>query len=156
MSHNATPAPHALERAGIKWVTHEYRNVEHGKALSAAEQLGVEPERVFKTLIVEAEGHLYVCCVPATERLSLKLAAQAHKVKRPVMADAHRAERSTGYVTGGISPIAQRIALPTAIDETAQLFATVFVSSGRRGHNVELAPADLLRVTRGFYAPLTA
>jgi Cys-tRNA(Pro)/Cys-tRNA(Cys) deacylase len=113
----------------------------------AADALGVEPDRVFKTLLVEVDGRLVVGIVPVTGKLDLKALAAAVGGKRAVMADPALAERKTGYLVGGISPIGQKTAHPTVLDETAELWDTVFVSGGRRGLDLELAPADLRRAT---------
>ena len=149
-----TPATVALAAAGIPFATHPY---EHDPAapsfgLEAAEALGVEPDRVFKTLLAETELGLVVGVVPVTGMLDLKALAAAVGAKRAAMADPAVAERRTGYVVGGISPVGQKTAHPTVVDETAQLFDTVFVSGGKRGFDIELAPADLLAVTGGRYA----
>ncbi len=111
----------------------------------AADALGVEPDRVFKTLLADVDGRLVVGIVPVTGKLDLKALAAAVGGKKAVMADPAVAERKTGYVVGGISPIGQKTAHPTVLDETAELWDTVFVSGGRRGLDLELAPADLVR-----------
>ena len=120
----------------------------------AAAALGVEPERVFKTLLAEVDGRLVVGIVPVTGRLDLKALAAAAGGKRAVMADPAVAERRTGYVGGGISPIGQKTTHPTVLDETAELWDTVFVSGGRRGLDLELAPADLVRATTAILADI--
>lgn len=120
----------------------------------AAEALGVEADRVFKTLLAEVDGRLAVGIVPVTGKLDLKALAAALGGKRAVMADAVVAERRTGYVVGGISPIGQKTAHPTVLDETAELWDTVFVSGGRRGLDLELAPADLIRATSAVVADI--
>jgi len=151
-----TPATVALTAAGIPFVAHPY---EHDPAaasfgLEAAEALGVEPDRVFKTLLAETELGLVVGVVPVTGMLDLKALAAAAGAKRAAMADPAVAERRTGYVVGGISPIGQKARHLTVIDETAQLFDTVFVSGGKRGFDIELSPADLLTATAATYAPI--
>ena len=151
-----TPASTALAAAGIPFTLHPY---EHDPAaasygLEAAEALGVEPERVFKTLLADTELGIVVGVVPVTGLLDLKALAAAVGAKRATMADPAVAERRTGYVVGGISPIGQKTRHVTVVDETAQLFDTVFVSGGRRGLDVELTPADLLIATGASYAPL--
>lgn len=151
-----TPASTALAAAGIPFTLHPY---EHDPAaasygLEAAEALGVEPERVFKTLLADTELGIVVGVVPVTGLLDLKALAAAVGAKRATMADPAVAERRTGYVVGGISPIGQKTRHVTIVDETAQLFDTVFVSGGRRGLDVELTPADLLTATGATYAPL--
>jgi Cys-tRNA(Pro)/Cys-tRNA(Cys) deacylase len=151
-----TPATVALLRAGIEFTAHSYvhdENVsDYGHEAAAA--LGVEPERVFKTLVADAEGALLVAIVPVSGQLNLKALAAAAGVKRAGLAHPAIAERKTGYVLGGISPIGQKTAITTVLDDTAQLFTTVYVSGGRRGFDVELAPADLLAITRGSYAAI--
>ncbi len=151
-----TPASTALAAAGIPFTLHPY---EHDPAapsygLEAAEALGVDPERVFKTLLADTELGIVVGVVPVTGMLDLKALAAAVGAKRAAMADPAVAERRTGYVVGGISPIGQKTQHVTVVDETAQLFDTVFVSGGRRGLDVELTPADLLTATGATYAPL--
>lgn len=151
-----TPATVALTAAGLAFELHPY---EHDPAaasygLEAAEALGVEPDRVFKTLLADTELGLVVGVVPVTGLLDLKALAAAVGAKRATMADPAVAERRTGYVVGGISPVGQKTHHPTVVDETAQLFDTVFVSGGRRGLDIELAPADLLTATEGTYAAI--
>lgn len=152
-----TPATVALERAGVSFTPHTY---EHDPAaasfgLEAAHALGVDPERVFKTLLVSVEAGLAVGIVPVDGQLDLKAMASALGTKRAVMADPRVAERTTGYVVGGISPLGQKKALPTVLDSSASQFATVFVSGGKRGFDVELAPADLVRVTGARLATIS-
>jgi Cys-tRNA(Pro)/Cys-tRNA(Cys) deacylase len=151
-----TPATLALARAGIAFTAHAYahdpRAAEFG--LEAAEKLGLDPDRVFKTLLANVDGGLAVGIVPVTQLLDLKALAQALGAKRAEMADPAVAERKTGYVVGGISPIGQKAALPTVLDESAILAETIFVSGGRRGLDLELAPDDLIAVTGGRYAPI--
>ncbi len=153
-----TPATVALTAAGIPFTVHAY---EHDPAaasygLEAAEALGVEPDRVFKTLLADTELGLVVGVVPVTGMLDLKALAAAVGAKRATMADPAVAERKTGYVVGGISPIGQKTRLRTVLDETAQLWDTVFVSGGKRGMDVELSPTDLLAVTAGDIAAIAA
>lgn len=148
-----TPATVALTAAGIPFAAHPY---EHDPAapsfgLEAAEALGVEPDRVFKTLLADTDLGLVVGVVPVTGMLDLKALAAAVGAKRATMADPAVAERRTGYVVGGISPIGQKTRHTTVVDETAQLFDTVFVSGGKRGFDVELSPDDLLRATDGTF-----
>jgi len=151
-----TPATVALARAGIAFAPHEYEHDPGSRqfGIEAATALGVEPERVFKTLLVDVDGAVVVGVVPVSGSLDLKAIAAAAGGKRAVMAEPALAERRTGYVVGGISPIGQKIAHRTLVDETAQLWDTVFVSGGRRGFDLELAPADLLRATGGGYADI--
>ncbi|QEO15766.1 Cys-tRNA(Pro) deacylase [Agromyces intestinalis] len=151
-----TPATVALQRAGIAFVPRAYEHDPRATAygLEAAEKLGIEPERVFKTLLVAVDDGLAVGIVPVAEQLDLKALAGAVGGKRAELADPAVAERKTGYVVGGISPIGQKTALPTVLDESAILCETILVSGGRRGFDLELAPDDLLTVTGGRYAPI--
>lgn len=121
---------------------------------AGARALGVEPERMLKTLLADLDGELVCAVVPVAGFLDLKALATALGGKRAAMAEPARAERSCGYVVGGISPLGQRAALRTAVDESAELYATVLVSAGRRGLSVELAPADLLRLTAAVIADI--
>ncbi|MFE9247529.1 Cys-tRNA(Pro) deacylase [Streptomyces sp. NPDC007088] len=152
----ATPATLALTAAGAAFALHAY---EHDPAHpsygeEAAEAMGVSPERVFKTLVAEVDGALTVAVVPVAGSLDLKALAAAVGGKRAVMADPAAAERTTGYVRGGISPLGQRKRLPTVVDASAQGFGTICVSAGRRGLEVELAPADLVALTGAVLAPV--
>ena len=117
-----------------------------------AEALGVAPERLFKTLIAEVDGALTVAVVPVTGDLDLKALAHAAGGKRAALADRAAAERSTGYVRGGISPLGQRKRLPTVVDDSAPALDTMYVSAGRRGLQVSLSPADLIRLTAATVA----
>ncbi|HEY7717655.1 MAG TPA: Cys-tRNA(Pro) deacylase [Pedococcus sp.] len=151
-----TPATTALTRAGVDFGVHPY---EHDPAapsygLEAATALGVPPEQVFKTLLVEGERGRAVGVVPVSSSLDLKAVAAALGMKRVAMARPEDAERSTGYVVGGISPVGQKRALPTVVDESALGFATVYVSGGRRGLDLSLSPADLVAVTGATTAPI--
>jgi Cys-tRNA(Pro)/Cys-tRNA(Cys) deacylase len=151
-----TPATLALTRAGVAFTVHAYQH-DPGAAsygLEAADALGVEPARVFKTLVAAVDGRLTVAVVPVSGQLDLKALAAAVGGKRADLADPRAAERSTGYVLGGISPLGQRRALPTVVDATASDHPTVYVSAGRRGLDVELAPADLVRLTSAVLAPV--
>jgi Cys-tRNA(Pro)/Cys-tRNA(Cys) deacylase len=114
----------------------------------------VEPDRVFKTLLADVDGRLVVGIVPVTGKLDLKALAAAVGGKKAVMADATLAERRTGYVVGGISPIGQKTAHPTVLDETAELWDSVFISGGRRGLDLELTPADLVQATAAIVADI--
>ena len=139
-----TPAIAAAERAGIEHRVHEYEHDPRAESygLEAAEKLGLAPERVLKTLVVSVDGALAVALVPSDSHLDLHALG-----KRTAMASPRDAERATGYVTGGISPLGQRKRLPTVLDESATSFETVLVSAGRRGLQIELAPGDLVRLT---------
>ncbi|MDN4615055.1 Cys-tRNA(Pro) deacylase [Leifsonia sp. F6_8S_P_1B] len=151
-----TPATVALTAASIPFSAHPYEHDPTAASfgLEAAEALGVEADRVFKTLLADTDLGLVVGVVPVTGMLDLKALAAAVGAKRAAMADPAVAERRTGYVVGGISPVGQKTRHVTVVDETAQLFDTVFVSGGRRGFDIELAPADLLRATAASYAPI--
>jgi Cys-tRNA(Pro)/Cys-tRNA(Cys) deacylase len=151
MAGKATPAITALERAGVGFSLHEYphdpRSSSYGE--EAAESLGLDPERVFKTLIVDVDGSLTVALVPVNAQLDLRALG-----KRVAMAEMRLAERTTGYVAGGISPLGQRKALPTVVHETAELYDTIFVSAGRRGLEIEISATDLAALTSARFAPI--
>lgn len=144
-----TPATAALDAAGVPYTAHPYEHDPSASSygLEAADVLGIAPERVFKTLMVDVAGKLCVAVVPVSGSLDLKAAAAAFGAKKASMADPVAAERRTGYVLGGISPLGQRQVSPTAIDESALDHETILVSGGRRGFDIELAPADLVRLT---------
>jgi Cys-tRNA(Pro)/Cys-tRNA(Cys) deacylase len=145
MAGRETPATRAARRAGVPFAVHEYRHDPGAAsyALEAAEALGLDPARVYKTLIVTPGADaLVVCIVPSAATLDLRAVG-----KRAELAPTARAERVTGYVAGGISPLGQRRALPTLLDDSALAHPTVFVSAGRRGLELELAPADLVALT---------
>jgi Cys-tRNA(Pro)/Cys-tRNA(Cys) deacylase len=152
----STPATVALDRAGVPYTRHPYDHEPSaaGYGLEAAEALGVEPVRVLKTLLVSTGAGLAVGIVPVDGQLDLKAVASALDVKSVTMAEPAVAERSTGYVVGGISPVGQKRALPTVLDETAYAFETVYVSGGRRGFDIGLSPDDLAAVTRAVRAPI--
>jgi Cys-tRNA(Pro)/Cys-tRNA(Cys) deacylase len=144
-----TPATAALTAAGVAFTLRSY---EHDPAatsygLEAAHALRAPPARVFKTLLASADGRLVVAVVPVSGQLDLKALAAAVGAKRVELAEARLAERTTGYVVGGISPLGQRRALPTVVDSSALEHPSVLVSGGRRGLDIELAPADLIRLT---------
>lgn len=149
-----TPATRALDALGLPYTPHPYEHdpAAEGFGLEAARELGVPPEQVFKTLVADADGRLVVGVVPVSSMLDLKALAAAVDAKRAVMADPATAERRTGYVLGGISPLGQRSRLPLVLDSSAMELDTVFVSGGRRGFDVELTPGDLLTATGGTSA----
>ncbi|MGD7002971.1 Cys-tRNA(Pro) deacylase [Corynebacterium halotolerans] len=120
----------------------------------AAAALGVAPELILKTLIVDTGTGLAVCCVPVSGQLDLKAAAKALGVRKVTLADPAKAEKSTGYVTGGISPLGQKTPLPTLLDAAVEQVPLVYVSGGRRGLDIELAPQDLAQVTAARFVPL--
>jgi Cys-tRNA(Pro)/Cys-tRNA(Cys) deacylase len=152
-----TPATALLTRQKIEHRLHGYT---HGSGAAygpeAAELLGLDPARVFKTLIADVDGALAVGIVPVTSSLDLKALAAALGGRRARMAELDAAQRATGYVAGGISPLGQRKRLPTVLDESARTLPTMFCSAGRRGLEVELAPADLVRLTGARFAPIAA
>lgn len=141
-------------------MAHRLHAYQHGEGAAygpeAARALGVDPARVFKTLVAEVDGALTVGIVPVTATLDLKALAAAVGGKRAKMAELTAAERATGYVAGGISPLGQRRRLPTVLDSSAHGLDTLFCSAGRRGLEVELAPADLARLTGAALAPIAA
>jgi Cys-tRNA(Pro)/Cys-tRNA(Cys) deacylase len=146
-----TPAIAAATRAGIAFTVHEYRHDARAESygLEAVEKLGLDAARVFKTLVANVDGALTVAVVPVGAQLDLRALG-----KRAIMADASAAERATGYVAGGISPLGQRRALPTIVDASALDHETIHVSAGRRGLELELAPADLVELTAARVAPI--
>ncbi|MFD9790612.1 Cys-tRNA(Pro) deacylase [Streptomyces sp. NPDC059070] len=151
-----TPATVALTAAGTPFTVHAY---EHDPAAAsygeeAAAALGVSPDRVFKTLVADVDGELTVAVVPVAGSLDLKALAAAVGGKRAAMADPAAAERATGYVLGGISPLGQRRRLRTVLDASASAHETVCVSAGRRGLEVELSPADLAALTGAVLSPV--
>lgn len=144
MAGKGTPAIAAAARAGVAFTVHEYRHDPRAESygLEAVEKLGLDAARVFKTLVADVDGALTVAVVPVEAQLDLRALG-----KRARMADASAAERATGYVAGGISPLGQRRALPTVVDASALDHDTIHVSAGRRGLELELAPADLVELT---------
>lgn len=157
MAGRGTTATAALERAGIGFTVHEYphdpRHESYGR--EASEALGVPPERVFKTLIAEVDGVLVTGVVPVEGQLDLKALAAAAGGKKAAMAQVAAAERATGYVAGGISPVGQRRRLPVVVDSSAMGFETVFCSAGRRGLEIEIAPLDLVRAANATVAGIS-
>jgi len=153
-----TTATIALERAKISFTLHEYAHDPRGGpyGLEASETLGVPPERVFKTLVAAVDGALAVGVVPVHRQLDLKALAAAVGGKKAVMAEVAAAERATGYVAGGISPVGQKKRLPIVIDASAVELATMFCSAGRRGLEIEIAPADLIRAAGAKVAAIAA
>jgi Cys-tRNA(Pro)/Cys-tRNA(Cys) deacylase len=151
-----TPATVALAAAGVAYTAHAYQHDPGNRnfGLEAASALQLDPERVFKTLVADVDGSLVVAIVPVTGSLDLGALAAVVGGKRAIMADPAVAQRKTGYVLGGISPIGQKTAIRTVLDETAELFDTIFVSGGRRGFDIELAPADLVSVTSATIAAI--
>jgi Cys-tRNA(Pro)/Cys-tRNA(Cys) deacylase len=153
-----TPATVVATEAGIAFTLHTYRHdpaaASYGE--EAAQAMGADPERVLKTLVAEVDGALTVAVVPVAASLGLKALATAVGGKRAALADPAAAERATGYVRGGISPLGQRKRLPTVLDASAAGHPTIWVSAGRRGLEIELAPADLVRLTGATVAAVRA
>lgn len=161
-----TPATVLLQRAGVEFRVHEFEHdpAERNYGAVAAEALGADPDQVFKTLLAQVDGQAVVAgvapasiavgIVPVSGQLSLKELATAVHAKRAEMCDPLVAQRITGYVVGGISPFGQKKLLPTAIDETCLLYDTIFVSGGKRGFDIEIAPADLIDVLHAVVAPI--
>jgi Cys-tRNA(Pro)/Cys-tRNA(Cys) deacylase len=156
MAGQGTPATALLAKRKVPYTLHSYDHDPRAESfgLEAAELLGLDPARVFKTLVAEVDGRLAVGVVPVTRQLDLKALAAALKGKKARMAEVAAAERATGYVAGGISPLGQKKRLPVVIDASAAAFDTVFVSAGRRGLDVELTPADLADLTAAVVAPI--
>jgi Cys-tRNA(Pro)/Cys-tRNA(Cys) deacylase len=155
MSAKGTRAIDVVRRAAVPHTIHEYapdpatgreRESRPNFGRDAADALGVAPERIFKTLVASVDGRLAIAIVPVAGELDLKRLAEALGGRRADMAEPPEAERATGYVVGGISPLGGRRALPTVLDESAERHPTIFVSAGRRGLQIELAPADLVRL----------
>lgn len=153
-----TPAVVALDAAGIAYTIHEYERGEDLRDFGreAAVALGLDHDQVFKTLVVVADDELVVAVVPVSCQLSMKRVAAAVGAKKAVMCEPARAERSSGYIVGGISPIGQRRPLRAVVDESAELFDVVYVSGGKRGLDIGLAPGDLVDVLDAIVAPITA
>ena len=151
-----TPAIDRARQAKITYTVHEYQHDPAAKSYGeeAAEKMGVDPGRVFKTLVAGSGREMVVAVVPVMHQLDLKLLAKAVGVKKIGMADVKEVERTTGYVVGGVSPLGQKKRLPTVIDASAEGHETLFVSAGRRGLEIELAPADLARLTNATFADL--
>ncbi|MGO4237657.1 Cys-tRNA(Pro) deacylase [Pseudarthrobacter sp. YAF2] len=153
-----TPATAALTAAGVPFVLHPYtHNPAAGSyGTEAAVALGIDPSKVFKTLMVDVEGRLAVGIVPVSGTLDLKAMAAALGAKKAAMADPAAAQRRTGYVLGGISPLGQRLPSPVVLDSSTLALETLLVSGGRRGLDIELAPADLIRLTDAVAAPISS
>ena len=157
-----TRAIDVARRSGVPYAVHEYahdprsslREGGRGYALEAVEALGIDPARVFKTIVVSVDGHLGMAVVAADAEVDLKAVADALGGRRAVIAAAADAERATGYVLGGISPIGTKRALPTVIDDSAAGFPAIHVSAGRRGLEIELSASDLARLTGSVMAPI--
>ena len=153
-----TPAVKSLQKAKVDFKTHEYSHdpAAESYGLEAAEKMGVDAVRVFKTLVVMLDAKDYaVGVIPVSDMLSMKQIAKAAGAKKAAMADKIDVERITGYVLGGVSPVGQKKRLKTFIDESAQQCTTMFVSAGRRGMEIELNPQDLKNQTSALFVPLT-
>ena len=153
-----TPAIVVLQRAGAdhRVCAYDHEPAAESYGLAAAQALGIDAARVFKTLLAEVDGSATVAIVPVDGTLDLKALAAARGGKRARMMEVARAERLTGYVAGGISPLGQRTASPTVVDASAHDHPTIYVSAGKRGLDVELAPADLVALTGAQVAPIAA
>lgn len=152
-----TPGVAAAKRSKVEYTLHEYKHDPRHESygLEAAEKLGIEAARVFKTLVVEvASGDLVVAVLPVSSMLNLKKIASAVGAKKASMADKAKVQKVTGYVLGGVSPLGQKKALQTVVDAHAEQFSTILVSAGKRGLEIELMPNDLIRLTRGDFADL--
>jgi Cys-tRNA(Pro)/Cys-tRNA(Cys) deacylase len=153
-----TPATNLLTSKGVDFKAHEYSHDPNSTSfgLEAAEKLGVDPNRVFKTLIANVDESFAVAIVPVNQQVSLKSLARTLGAKRAVMADPAAAARLTGYVVGGISPLGQKRLLSTVIDQSANEFETILVSGGRRGFDIELSPQDLAQLLSAVFAEITS
>lgn len=152
-----TPAIEQARKANVVFEVHAYDHDADTESYGeeAAAKLGLAPEQVFKTLVVQLDGRaLAVGIVPVTGKLNLKQLAKAAGAKKAAMADSREVEKSTGYVLGGVSPLGQKKRLRTFIDASAEQFATLYVSAGRRGLEIELAPSELARLTGAVFAPI--
>lgn len=152
-----TPAINLAKKLKIAHTVHEYRHEPNADSygLEAAEKLKLNPKQVFKTLVVQLDGkELAVGILPVAEKLSMKLIAKAAKAKKAVMADPTLVEKSTGYVLGGVSPLGQKKRLKTFIDESARELASLYVSAGKRGLEIELSPENLASAVNGQFVDL--
>jgi len=153
-----TPATNLLTSKGIDFKAHEYSHDPNSTSfgLEAAEKLGIDPNRVFKTLIANVDESFAVAIVPVNQQVSLKSLARTLAAKRAVMADPAAAARLTGYVVGGISPLGQKRLFSTVIDQSAKEFETILVSGGRRGFDIELSPLDLAGLLSAVFAEIAS
>lgn len=152
-----TPAIILLEKHKISHTLHHYHHDDNAKSygLEAAEKMSVNPDRVFKTLVIESDGTLAVCIVPVVQQLSLKLAAKALKMKKAQMAPAQKVETTTGYVLGGVSPLGQKKRLSTLLDATSLNFDTIFISGGKRGLEIEISARELKKLCNATLCEIT-
>ncbi|GLQ30785.1 Cys-tRNA(Pro) deacylase [Litoribrevibacter albus] len=153
-----TPAINVAKKAKISFQVHQYEHDANAESygLEAAEKLNIDPSLVFKTLLAEVDKQLVVAVLPVSHQLNLKSCAASFKAKKAVMAKVEDAERATGYVVGGISPLGQKKRLKMVIDSSAQHLQTIFVSAGRRGLEIELASSDLAQLTGAIFADVCA
>lgn len=154
-----TPAIKLLKKNKVSFRVHEYTHDPDCESygLEAAQKLGVPENRVFKTLVAALDDRqLAVAVVPVSSKLSTKLLARALGIKKVVMADKPAVERTTGYILGGVSPLGQKKRLRTIIDNTARQFATIYISAGRRGLDIEMSAEDLKRMTGGEFSDISA
>jgi Cys-tRNA(Pro)/Cys-tRNA(Cys) deacylase len=153
-----TPAVNSAKKAKIEFTVHQYEHDsdQSSYGLEAAEKLAVGPQRVFKTLVVKLDAsQLVVAILPVNSMLSMKSVAKACGGRKAEMADKVEVQRSTGYVLGGVSPLGQKKSLKTVIDQSAHQHATIYVSGGRRGLEIELKALDLQILTRALFAPIS-
>lgn len=151
-----TPATTLLVAAGIIYVEHAYQHDPSATSfgLEAAEKLGIDPSQVFKTLVAQVDDYFAVAIVPVNQQVSLKSLSRVLNAKKATMAQPQVAARITGYVVGGISPLGQKVLLPTVIAESAQLLGTILVSGGKRGFDIELSPIDLAQLLQAKFADI--
>lgn len=153
-----TPATKLLTSAGVKFTEHEYSHDPNSTSFGpeAAEKLGIDPHRIFKTLIANVDEIFAVAIVPVNQQVSLKSLSRTLSAKRATMAAPTQAARLTGYVVGGISPLGQKRLLTTVIDASAKDFETILVSGGRRGFDIELSPGDLAELLSAVFAEIAS
>jgi len=152
-----TPAILQLDRLGVAYTLHEYQHQPNSTSYGeeAAAKLGITPDQVFKTLVAKLDGkQLCVAVLPVSAQLSMKLLARAASCRKAVMADTGEAQRSSGYLAGGISPLGQKRRLPTFIDSSAEDYSSIYISAGRRGLEVALAPVDLQTILDASFVSL--
>ena len=153
-----TPAINAAKRANVEFSTLSYEHDPQAASygLEAAQKLNIDPQSVYKTLVTDCDGQLVVAIIPVAEKLSLKQVAKAAKAKKASMADPALVAKKTGYVMGGVSPLGQKSRLTTIIDNQAQTLVTMYVSAGKRGLEIALAPQSLRQLTQATFADICA
>ncbi|MBT4883225.1 MAG: Cys-tRNA(Pro) deacylase [Glaciecola sp.] len=153
-----TPAINAAKRANVEFSTLSYKHDPQAASygLEAAQKLNIDPQSVYKTLVTDCDGQLVVAIIPVVEKLSLKQVAKAAKAKKASMADPALVAKKTGYVMGGVSPLGQKSRLTTIIDNQAQTLVTMYVSAGKRGLEIALAPQSLRQLTQATFADICA